>query len=215
MDKIKRDKDSIVIGIPSKGRVKEHCLAFLKSKNYTVPEQLGRQLHTHLTDKPNHRVVFFHARDIPLFIQNELIDIGFTGLDLIYEVKAKVRPVVRLSCSKVKLAIAVRNESPYSHPFHLMNRTIATPFPNIAQEYFSNLKIPIRIHPVQGASEVMPYLGPTEAIMDVVETCSTIRDNDLRVIDHNVFDSELVCIVKRPEFSKNYQLIHQFLRSIY
>jgi ATP phosphoribosyltransferase len=215
MDKITKQKDSIIIGIASKGRIKEHTLGFLKSKNYHIPEQLGRQLHSHFRDLPKHKVVFFHARDIPRFIENDFIDIGFTGLDLIYEVKAKVRPVVRLACSKVKMVIAVRKESTYNHPFHLMHRTISTPFPNIAQEYFSNLKIPIQIHSVQGASEIMPYLGPTEAIMDVVETCNTINDNGLRVIEHTVYESELVCIVKRPEVSKNHEMIHDFLRSIY
>lgn len=215
MDKIKRHQHQLVIGIPSKGRIKEIVLDFLATKGYRVPENLGRRLDSHFIEMEDHRLVFFHAKDIPIFVQNELIDIGFTGLDLIYEAKAKVRPVIKVSKEPVRLMVAVPSHSSYIHPSHLINRNIATPYPNIAREYFEKLKVPVCINPIQGASEIMPYLGTTDAILDVVETGNSLRDNDLRVIDNNVYESMTVCIVKRPEFSSNHQLIHQFLRKLY
>lgn len=215
MDKIKPDRDQLIIGIPSKGRIKEFVIKFLDAKGYHLPHNLGRRLDTCFVGKENHRVIHFHAKDIPLFVQNELIDIGFTGLDLIYEARAKVRPIVNVSHNTVKLVVAVPEHSPYTHPSHLINRYLATPYPNIAKEYFEKLKIPITINPIQGGSEIMPYLGATDAILDVVETGQTLKEHHLRVIEDNVFESRTVCIVKKPEYSINHALLYEFLRSIY
>src|SRR5687767_5809401 len=97
MDKIKRNHDRIIVGIPSKGRIKEIVINFLNSKGYRVPDNLGRRLDGNFIEMDNHKIVLFHAKDIPIFVQNEMIDVGFTGLDLIYEMKARVRPVIKLS----------------------------------------------------------------------------------------------------------------------
>lgn len=216
MEFIKKTAEQIVIAIPSKGRIQIHVSHFLESKGLKVDlETIGRKLQTHIKDHANCKVILMHPKDIPLFVERSVVDIGFTGLDLLHETEAKVRPLLRLGKGFVKMSLIVPNTSDISHPFHLMNKTVGTPFPNIAHNYFKNLKIPVTIETIQGASEGMPFTGVVDAIVDVVESGATINENHLRIIDSEIFDSECVCIVNQPEFKSNYQAVNQFLRRIY
>lgn len=215
MQELKKNKESLIIGIPSKGRPKDHTLNFLKSKGFSLPTSSDRSLQTHFLNMEEHRVAFFHAKDIPKLVAQNVVDIGFTGLDLLHETEAKVRPVIKLNLGLVKMAIAVREDSTINHPFHLMHKVIATSYPRISGEYFQKLNIPVTIQAISGASEGMPYLPTVDAIVDVVETGASLRANKLQIIADDVFVSEMVCVVNRPEFSVNYQMIHQLLRRLY
>lgn len=216
MEFINKTAHQIVIAIPSKGRIRKHVCDFLTSKGFSVESaDLGRTLQTHIKDHEHLKVVLIHPKDIPSFLEKGVIDIGFTGLDLLHETGANVRPVCRLGIGKVKMALAVPEASTISHPFHLMNKTIGSPYPIIATKYFEKLKIPVTVQNIRGASEGMPFLGIVDAIVDVVETGSTIKENHLKIIDDDIFESECVCVVNRPEFGANYQLVNNFLRRIY
>lgn len=212
---IERKKDQVVIAIPSKGRIKEQILTFLSAKGCAVRPPEGKQLQSCLENDPSHLVVFMHPKDIALMLQDGAIDIGFTGLDLIVETNAQVKPIIRLNCGKVKLSLMVPKTSSCYHPFHLLHKAIATPFPNLAKAYFQKLKVEATIRQIQGASEGMPYLGVVDAIVDVVESGSSASENGLKIIADDLFDSECVAAVKKPEFQSNYTLINKFLRKVY
>jgi len=148
-------------------------------------------------------------------VERGAIDAGFSGLDLIHDTRSKVRPLIRIRRGYVRMALTVPIDSAVSHPFHLMDKVVGTSFPNIAQEYFERLKVRVVIQEIRGASEGMPYLGVVDAIMDVVETGKSLTANRLKIIDDNIFFSECVLMVGKPEFQKNYLLLNQFLRKIY
>jgi ATP phosphoribosyltransferase len=205
----------MVIAIPNKGRLKEQVLCFLKGIGYPVAAPKGNRLQTFIEGKEQCKVVFMHAKDIAYMLDEGIVDVGITGLDLIAETRVQVRTVAKLGIGKVKMCLLVPEDSKWSHPFHLLNKTIATPFPSLTKSYFDRLKVPANIRPILGASEGFPYLGIADAIVDIVETGSTARDNGLRVLCDDLFDSECVCAVKRPEFQANHILIHEFLRGVY
>jgi ATP phosphoribosyltransferase len=210
-----REKNQIIIGVPSKGRLKKLVHKFLDERGFVIDEDIGRRLQTTMNGDEKYRVVLLHPKDIPVMIEKGKIDVGFTGLDIIYETKTKVRPVIRLDVGKVKVAIAVPKESDVTHPFHLMGKTVGTSFPNIAKEYFDRLKVDVDVQKIQGASEGMPYLGVVDAIVDVVETGGSIKANKLKIIDDEIFDSECVALVGTPEIQENYDFVNKFLRTIY
>jgi ATP phosphoribosyltransferase len=203
------------IAVPSKGRLKEKVLAFLKDKGYPIKINQGRHLQSVVEGKEHLQIIYLHAKDIVKMLDEGIVDIGFTGLDLIAETNVTLRPVVRLGECKVKLCLLVQDSKPYYHPFHLLDKTIATPFPNIAREYFNRLHIRVNIRTILGASEGIPNLGIADGIVDVVETGSSAKENDLKIIADDLFHSEGVCVVKRPEFQSNYAVINAFLRDIY
>lgn len=208
-------KDQIVIGIPSKGRIKELVLAFLQEKGCIVEPPKGRQLQSTLKGDPSCHVVFLHARDVAVMLHEKIIDVGFTGLDLIADTNANVRPVVRLNCGKVKMALMVPSTSPHYHPFHLLHKSVATPYPNLTKAYFERLKVETNVRAIQGASEGIPYLGIVEATVDVIESGASAAENGLKIIVDDIFDSECIAAVNQPELQPNYSLINKFLRKLY
>jgi ATP phosphoribosyltransferase len=215
MEHLSSQENQLIIGVPSKGRLKTHVIEFLGTCGFTVPEDVGRQLQTVIAEDERFHVVFLHPRDIPLMVEQGRIDVGFTGLDLIQEMKADVRPVVKIGRGMVRMALAAPIDTDVTHPFHLMHKTVGTPFPNMAREYFDRLKIEVDVVHIQGASEGLPYLGVVDAIFDVVETGASLRENHLEIIDDDIYFSECVALVNKPEFQSNWKLINHFLRSIY
>lgn len=211
---LEKDPHSARIAVPSKGRLKKKVLDFLESKGYPVKMNTGKLLQSTIEGKEHLQIIYLHAKDIVNMLEEGFIDIGFTGLDLIAEAKSTLRPVVRIGECKVKLCLLVQESRAYDHPFHLMDKTIATPFPNIAKEYFDRLKIPVNIRTILGASEGIPNLGIAEGIVDVVETGTSAKENGLKIIADDIFHSEGVCAVKNPEFQSNYAIINAFLRDI-
>jgi len=215
MEHIYRRKDQIMIGIPSKGRLRIHVLEYLADHGMVVQLGTERQLQAEIEGNPHYKVIFAHPKDIPLFLEKKVLDVGFTGMDLIHETQAQVKPIVRTGRGYVKMSLMVPKTQNLYHPFHLLDKTIGTPFPNIARAYFERLQVRVNIHPVQGASEGMPYLGMVDAIVDVVESGESAQENGLKIIANDIFDSECVVIVKGPELQENYRLINEFLRKIY
>lgn len=216
MEFIKKKADQIVVGVPSKGRIQHHVCHFLESKGLNVGfEGLGRKLQTLINEDEKFKVVLMHPKDIPLFLEKDVLDIGFTGLDLLHERQVRIRPLIKLGVGKVKMSLSVPKTSDISHPFHLRHKRVGTSFPNIAHNYFEKLKVPVQIETIQGASEGLPFLGIVDAIMDVVETGMSVKENNLHVIDDEIFDSECICVVNKPEFNVNYRLVNEFLRRVY
>lgn len=216
MQFFQRRADQIIIAVPSKGRLRQHVMGYLAKRGFEIDEDsLGRKLQTNVVGMEDHLVALIHPKDIPLFLEKGVVDVGFTGLDLIHETKAMIRPLIRMGIGHVKMALLVPKESNYSHPFHLMGKKVGTPFPSIAKAYFENLKVDCKVQLIQGASEGMPYLGIVDAIVDVVETARSAEENELKVIDDEIFYSECICAVRRPEFQSNYKKVNEFLRRLY
>ncbi|MCB1135667.1 MAG: ATP phosphoribosyltransferase [Chlamydiia bacterium] len=214
MEYITRSAEQIILGIPSKGRLKSIVIDYLASHGYPVRTK-ERQLQGEVEDQPQYKVVFAHPKDIPIFLDKGVLDVGFTGLDMIHETQSKVRPVIKTGGGYVKMSIMVPETKPHYHPFHLLDQTIGTPFPNITRAYFDQLKVRVNVQPILGASEGMPYLGLVDAIVDVVETGTSARENGLKVVANDLFDSECVVAVKTPEIQENHRIINDFLRSLY
>lgn len=207
--------DSMIVAIPSKGRLKSHVQDFLMHRGFQCVQENERQLQAKLVRPVPCSAVYLHPKDIPVFLEKKFISVGFTGLDILYELQSKMQPVIRLNTAHVKMAILVPEQSTVSHPFHLINRTVASPYQHIARAYFKKMQIPITIHAIQGTSEIIPALGIADAIVDVVETGTSARENGLRIVIDTLFDSECVCVVDHPEWSPHYEKINLFLQAIY
>jgi len=215
MEHIYRQTDQVTIGIPSKGRLKKHVLQYLQDHGMVVQFKTERQLQGQVDGEPNYKIVLAHPKDIPLLLERGVLDVGFTGMDLIHETQASVRPVVKIGKGYVKMSIMVPDTKEYYHPFHLLDKTIGTPFPNITRAYFDRIQVRVDICPIQGASEGMPYLGIVDAIVDVVETGGSAKENGLKIIADDLFESECVVAVKEPELQDNYKQVNAFLRRVY
>ena len=137
-------------------------------------------------DDPAIEVVLFRAQEMSRYVEENVIDFGLTGSDWIKENKSDVHEVAELVYSKAtsrpaRWVLAVPQESNVKGPEDLRDGVIATELVNVTRQYFLERHIPVRVEFSWGATEVKARL--LDAIVDITETGSSIRANNLRIID--------------------------------
>ena len=115
------------------------------------------------------------------------IDLGITGSDLIAEARIDNEPVdvqtrLALGMGNCRLAICVPESSPVVVPKDLAGDRVATSFPNVTRDYLTQHGVTGHIVELTGSVEVMIALGVADAIVDLVETGSTLAANRLRIL---------------------------------
>jgi ATP phosphoribosyltransferase len=173
--------DNLRIGIPSKGRLAEMAAELLIEAGLKFRRQ-ERSLFARVRDMPI-EVTFLRTDDIPTLCAEGAIDMGITGGDLIEETGVDLVSRLALGMGNWKLAICVPEDSNIRKPADLAGRRIATSFPRVTQTYLDRHKITAHIVELTGSVEVMIALGIADAIVDLVETGSTLAANRLMVLD--------------------------------
>jgi ATP phosphoribosyltransferase len=169
------------IGIPSKGRLAEMASELLNAAGLKYRRQ-ERSLFARVRDMPI-EVTFLRTDDIPVLCAEGAIDMGITGGDLIAESGVELVSRLSLGMGNWKLAICVPEDSGICKASDLDGRRIATSFPRVTQAYLDRHKITAHIVELTGSVEVMIQLGVADAIVDLVETGSTLAANRLVVLD--------------------------------
>jgi ATP phosphoribosyltransferase len=168
------------IGIPSKGRLADLAAELLKQAGMSFRRQ-DRSLFARVGGMPID-VTFLRTEDIPVLCAEGAIDLGITGSDLIEEAGVDVVSRLALGMGQCRLAICVPDNSDYQDPSGLDGCRVATSFPRTTQRYLQKHQAQVHLVPLSGSVEVMIALGVADAIVDLVETGSTLAANRLRVL---------------------------------
>jgi len=169
------------IGVPSKGRLSELAAEILKQAGLSFRRQ-ERSLFARVGEMPID-VTFLRTEDIPVLVAEGAIDMGITGSDLLAESQAGVITRLDLGVGKCKLALCVSEDGDIRTPAQLHGKRVATSFPNVTRIYLKEHKAEVHLVQLSGSVEVMIALGVADAIVDLVETGSTLAANRLRVLD--------------------------------
>ena len=122
--------------------------------------------------------------DVPVYVSYGQADLGIVGYDVLQESELKVAKLLDLGFGGCHMSLAVRNKSNYSKSTDLPpNCKVATKFTKTARAYFDELNIPVEIVHLTGSVELGPITGMAEAIVDLVATGKTLRENGLSKID--------------------------------
>lgn len=130
--------------------------------------------------------IMFRAQEMSRYVEDGVVDVGLTGHDWIHENGSDVQEICELVYSKAtsrpaRWVLAVPNESSIQTPEELDGGIVATELVNTTRRYFAEKGINVRIEFSWGATEVKARL--VQAIVDVTETGSSLKANNLRVID--------------------------------
>ncbi len=169
------------IGVPSKGRLSELAAEILKQAGLSFRRQ-DRSLFARVGEMPID-VTFLRTEDIPVLVAEGAIDMGITGSDLLAESEAGVVTRLDLGVGKCKLALCVSEDGDITTPSQLNGKRVATSFPNVTRAYLEAHQAKVHLVQLSGSVEVMIALGVADAIVDLVETGSTLAANRLRVLD--------------------------------
>jgi ATP phosphoribosyltransferase len=169
------------IGIPSKGRLSELAVDLLSQAGLSFRRQ-DRSLFARVREIPID-VTFLRTEDIPVLCAEGAIDMGITGSDLVAESQVDVQQRLLLGVGNCRLAVCVPEQSPFQCVDDLQDCRIATTFPRSTQQYLQAHRARVHLVELSGSVEIMIALGVADAIVDLVETGSTLAANRLRIID--------------------------------
>jgi ATP phosphoribosyltransferase len=173
--------ENLRIGVPSKGRLAEMASQLLIEAGLKFRRQ-ERSLFARVRDMPI-EITFLRTDDIPVLCAEGAIDMGITGGDLIDETGVDLTTRLSLGMGNWRLAMCVPDDSKIQKAADLANRRIATSFPHVTQKYLDRHNITAHIVQLTGSVEVMITLGIADAIVDLVDTGSSVAANRLAVLD--------------------------------
>ncbi|BAY14589.1 ATP phosphoribosyltransferase [Anabaenopsis circularis NIES-21] len=120
------------------------------------------------------------AQDVPVYVEYGQAQLGIVGYDVLREKQPQVAHLVDLQFGYCRMSVAVKASSPYKSPLDFSPHCrIASKYVNCAREYFQSLDLPVEIVPLSGSVELGPITGMSEAIVDLVSTGRTLRENGL------------------------------------
>ena len=175
----------IKVAVPNKGALFEPTLEMLNSCGYRVAK-VGSALSS---IDPENGIEFYFLRpgDIPLYVANGMLDCGITGKDFVAEKGVAHARLLDLNYGHSKLRAAVPHESAVTDLATLAGLRIATSLPGIVRAYFAPRDV--EVVELEGAVEIAVQLGIAEAVVDVVDTGSTLKQAGLRVVGEPLFAS--------------------------
>ncbi|TMA32125.1 MAG: ATP phosphoribosyltransferase [Deltaproteobacteria bacterium] len=156
-------------------------------------------------DDPDIECVLIRAQEMARYVQQGVLDAGITGIDWVHENRARVKEVADLRApwpnyGPVRWVVAVKEGSKIQRPADLAGKRIATEVVNLTKRYLRGHGVKnAQIEFSWGATEVKPPLL-ADAIVDVTETGSSLRANNLRVID-TVLESTPRFIANRESYA--------------
>ncbi len=168
-------------GLPSKGRLSDIAGDLLKQAGLSFRRQ-SRGLFARVSGLPV-ELIFLRTDDIPTLCAEGAIDMGITGSDLLEESGGNAEVRMRLGVGRCRLAICVPDDASLKSAADLNGKRIATSFPAITQRYLAKHQASAHLVSLSGSVEVMIQLGVADAIVDLVETGSTLAANRLRILE--------------------------------
>jgi ATP phosphoribosyltransferase len=173
-----------MLGLP-KGSLEESTRSLFAKAGWKITSN-SRSYRPSIND-PELDGRFVRAQEVSRYVEHGFFDCGLTGLDWIQENGSDVVEVCdlvysRASASMSRWVLCVAEDSPMRSPKDLAGKRVATELVRTVERYFAAKKIPVTVEFSWGATEVkVPDL--VDAIVDITETGSSLRANNLRVID--------------------------------
>lgn len=167
----------------TKGRLEEKSLALFESLGYdcSAVRNKGRKLILPLPGT-NMEVVLAKAADVVTYVENGVCDIGVVGKDTIMEMGGTFYEIADLGFGKCRFALAVPRGVDFYEGYH--TRRIASKYVSVARSFFEKKNMDVNIVKIEGSVELAPLLELSDAIVDIVETGATLRENGLVVQEY-------------------------------
>lgn len=173
-------KTMLNIALP-KGRLGEKVYGMFEKAGFECPsiKENNRKL---IFENPQKGVRYFWVKpsDVAIYVEHGAADIGIAGKDILLEYSPDVYELLDLDIGKCRMAVAAKHGFRDSTQKTLR---VATKFTNITKDYYAKQGRDIDIIHLNGSIELAPILGLSDVIVDIVETGTTLKENNLEVIE--------------------------------
>ena len=196
----------------TKGRLEKETVKLLDKANYGTEELKvkGRKL-VFKDTKKDIKYFLVKAADSITYVEHGVADIGVVGKDTLMESNNNYYEVLDLNIGKCKFIVAsLPEKNIFKKVGHIK---IGTKYPTVAREYFKKKNIDVEIIKIEGSVELAPILGLCDAIVDIMETGTTLKENGLVVFD-TVCPISARVIVNKASFKLKRKEIGDFIESL-
>ena len=159
------------------------------------------------------RFIITKTSDVPTYVEYGAADIGVIGKDVLVESGQDVYELLDLGFGKCRLMMAVPREERRSRLLDYAHTRVATKYPHIAEQFFAQQGMQMEYIKLDGSIELGPLVGLSESIVDIVETGTTLVENDLEEIAH-IMDVSARLIVNRVSFKLKFDRIYRIVNDL-
>lgn len=195
----------------TKGRLEKSATLLLEKAGIdcTLLKEKNRKLLFESTTQP---VTFILAKapDVTTYVKHGVVDVGIVGKDILMEQSRSHYEMLDLKIGVCQFCLAAVK------PFAAENyrrKVIATKYPNITRNYFNEKGEDVEIIKIEGSVELAPILELADAIVDIVETGATLRENGLMILDQ-MYPISARLIVNKASLKQNKQQLADFIHRL-
>jgi ATP phosphoribosyltransferase len=174
----------LALGLP-KGSLEQSTIDLFRKAGIHI--DVNRRSYYPTSDDPELDLILMRPQEMPRYVEEEIIDAGITGYDWTIENGVDTVQVCEMEYSKstrqkCKWVLCVPENGKFRTPEDLRGKRIATELVGVTKRYFQKKRIPVKVEFSWGATEVKPP-RLADAIVEITETGSSLRANNLRIID--------------------------------
>jgi ATP phosphoribosyltransferase len=196
----------------SKGRMQDDAISLLAGAGIKLsPESLASRKLSVDDESGQYRFIFVKPADVPVYVEHGIADCGIVGRDVLLESEADVLLPLDLGIAHCRLVVAAIDPDVITRAFGMLR--VATKYARIAGNHFGSKGIPVEIIPLSGSVELAPRLELADAIVDLVETGRTLKENGLKIVEV-ITESTGRLVVNRASFQLKADELGQLMSAL-
>ncbi len=169
-----------------------------------------------ILEKGNFRFMLVKNQDVASYVYHQAADIGVAGLDVLEERELDLVKLLDLGFGKCRICVGMKNED--SLDLDAPEITVATKLVNITKKHFAKKAMAVNVIKLNGSIELAPLVGLSDAIVDIVETGTTMKQNGLKVVEEimpssvHLIANKNSFIAKKGEILELYQKLNSTIK---
>lgn len=159
------------------------------------------------------KFIIAKTADVPTYVEHGAADIGVIGKDVLMEAQKDVYELLDLGFGRCHLMMAVPKDKKRAKLTDYTHTRVATKFPNVAKQFFTTKGMQMEYIKMNGSIELGPIVGLSESIVDIVETGTTLRENNLEEIAF-IAEASARLIANRASFKLKFDRISKLVKAL-
>lgn len=159
------------------------------------------------------KFIIAKTADVPTYVEHGAADIGVIGKDVLMEAQKDVYELLDLGFGRCHLMMAVPKYKKRAKLTDYTHTRVATKFPNVAKQFFTSKGMQMEYIKMNGSIELGPIVGLSESIVDIVETGTTLRENNLEEIAF-IAEASARLIANRASFKLKFDRISKLVKAL-
>ena len=207
------DMEYLTIALP-KGKLFSLSSDLLAKVGYTAEglTEKSRKL-VIVNEEKKIKFIITKTADVPTYVEYGAADIGIIGKDVLLEAEKDVYELLDLGFARCHLMMAVPKALKREKLTDYAHTRVATKFPKTAEKFFNSKGMQMEFIKLNGSIELGPIVGLSESIVDIVETGTTLKENDLEEIAY-IADATARLIANRVSFKMKFARINQMVEDL-